>query len=224
MDTHLNADFTVPVAIDTNAMAWVPSPSPGVDRRMLDRIGDEVAIATSIVRYAPGGSFSPHRHDLGEEFLVLSGVFSDEHGDYPAGTYVRNPPGSAHAPRTAGGCVIFVKLRQMAATDSAHVVLRSEGAVSEPIDDRGAQRTLLHACPHAREVVAIESLPPGYAGPLEACERGEEILVLGGELRDDRGVYDPGFWIRRPAGISRRLSSGPGARYWVKRGRIAQPL
>lgn len=224
MDTLLNADFTVPVVIDTNAVAWSPSPSPGVDRRMLDRIGGEVAVATSIVRYAPGGSFSAHRHDGGEEFLVLEGVFSDEFGDYPAGTYVRNPPGSAHAPHTAGGCTIFVKLRQMAPTDSARIVLESEAMVSEPIDSHGAHRTLLYACPHAREVVAIERLPAGYAGPLEVCDRGEEIFVLEGELQDDKGLYGPGFWIRRPAGVTRRLSSGPGARYWVKRGRNEQPL
>ena len=65
---------------------------------MLDRIGDEVARATSIVRYAPGSSFARHEHAKGEEFLVLEGIFSDDSGDYPAGFYVRNPPGSGHTP------------------------------------------------------------------------------------------------------------------------------
>lgn len=113
MDELLNADFAQRAVINSNAEPWQPSPSPGVDRRKLDRIGGEVARATSIVRYAPNSSFPPHRHDEGEEFLVLSGVFSDEHGDYPAGTYIRNQPGSVHAPRTGPGCIIFVKLRQM---------------------------------------------------------------------------------------------------------------
>jgi hypothetical protein len=63
---------------------------------MLDRIGDEVARATSIVRYAPASHFSPHVHDGGEEFLVLEGTFQDEHGDYPVGSYVRNPPTSVN--------------------------------------------------------------------------------------------------------------------------------
>src|SRR5689334_19491242 len=105
---RLNADFAKRVAV--HAAPWTPSPMPGVARRMLDRLGDEVARATSIVRYAPGSSFSPHVHGGGEEFLVLDGVFSDEHGDCPAGTYVRNPPTSAHTPGTAAGCTIFVKL------------------------------------------------------------------------------------------------------------------
>ncbi len=95
---EVNADFSQRVVLDTNALDWIPSPLPGVDRRMLDRIGNEVARATSIVRYAPGSSFSAHTHSGGEEFLVLDGVFSDEHGDYGPGFYVRNPVGSAHTP------------------------------------------------------------------------------------------------------------------------------
>ena len=70
-------------------MEWIASPAGGVDRKMLDRIGDEKARATSIVRYAADSAFPEHEHPLGEEFYVLEGVFSDEHGDYPAGTYVQ---------------------------------------------------------------------------------------------------------------------------------------
>src|SRR6516164_811579 len=109
----INADFTQRIVIATETMPWIPSPQAGVERRMLDRIGSEVARATSLVRYAAASSFPAHEHALGEEFLVLNGVFSDEHGDYPAGTYIRNPPLSRHAPRTAPGCTILVKLRQM---------------------------------------------------------------------------------------------------------------
>ncbi len=83
---------------------------PGVERRMLERDGDEVARATSLVRFAPNSAFSAHRHGGGEEFLVLEGVFSDESGDFPAGTYARNPVGSRHVPSSELGCVIFVKL------------------------------------------------------------------------------------------------------------------
>jgi len=79
---------------------------------MLDRIGDEVARATTIVRYAPNSHFSSHVHSGGEEFIVLEGVFQDEHGDFPAGSYVRNPPTSSHTPGSEPGCVIFVKLWQ----------------------------------------------------------------------------------------------------------------
>jgi anti-sigma factor ChrR (cupin superfamily) len=104
---EIRSDFQQREVVYTPDLPWSPSPLPGVDRRMLDRVGDEVARATSIVRYEPGSRFSAHTHDLGEEFLVLEGIFSDEHGDYPTGTYVRNPPGSSHRPYTVDGCTIF---------------------------------------------------------------------------------------------------------------------
>ncbi len=139
---RINADFSQRVVIATNEMPWIPSPQAGVERRMLDRIGGEVARATSLVRYAPASTFPEHGHALGEEFLVLNGVFSDEHGDYPAGTYVRNPPLSHHSPRTAPGCTILVKLRQMALSEKTRLVVDSNTATMAP---GGASRTD-HVC------------------------------------------------------------------------------
>jgi len=118
---NLHADFTERVLLHGDEIAWQASPMKGVERRMLDRIGDEIARATSIVRYAPGSSFSPHVHTGGEEFLVLEGVFQDEHGDFPAGAYIRNPPESRHRPGSASGCTIFVKLWQFDPADRSHV-------------------------------------------------------------------------------------------------------
>ena len=83
---NLNEDFTQRVVSHAADAEWLPSPLPGVERRMLDRVGGEVARATSIVRYLPGARFARHVHGGGEEILVLEGVFFDERGDYPAGT------------------------------------------------------------------------------------------------------------------------------------------
>ncbi|TMK03349.1 MAG: cupin [Alphaproteobacteria bacterium] len=118
---RINADFTKRASVHAGESEWVKSPMPGVERRMLDRVGDEVARATSIVRYAPGTAFSPHSHLGGEELFVLDGIFQDERGDYPAGSYVRNPPTSRHTPRSQAGCTIFVKLFQFDPADCAHV-------------------------------------------------------------------------------------------------------
>ena len=90
---NVNADLSQRAVVDSEQLPWVDSPLKGVQRRMLERDGDEVARATSIVRYAPESAFSAHSHGAGEEFLVLEGVFSDEHGDFGPGMYVRNPPG-----------------------------------------------------------------------------------------------------------------------------------
>ena len=94
----INADFTKRAVVRPDDVDWIPSPMAGVERKMLDRIGEEVARATSIVRYAPDSYFEEHTHGGGEEFFVLDGVFSDQYGDYPAGTYVRNPIGTKHRP------------------------------------------------------------------------------------------------------------------------------
>jgi hypothetical protein len=120
---ELNADFTKRAVMHGAAMPWQASPIPGVERKMLDRIGDEVARATTIVRYAPKSHFSSHTHGGGEEFLVLEGVFQDEHGDYPVGTYVRNPPASHHTPASATGCIILVKLWQFTPEDRTQIVI-----------------------------------------------------------------------------------------------------
>ena len=66
---------------------------------------------TALVRWAPDTRFNPHTHVGGEEILVLAGVFRDEHGAYPAGTWIRSPHLSHHRPFTeAEGATILVKV------------------------------------------------------------------------------------------------------------------
>lgn len=216
---RINADFTQRVVIPTDELPWIPSPQTGVERRLLDRIGGEVARATSLVRYAAASSFPEHEHALGEEFLVLSGVFSDEHGDYPAGTYVRNPPQSRHTPHTAPGCIIFVKLRQMPPSERERIVIDSSSAVWQTGEHPGLSRLPLYGA-DGGESVAMERLAPGAALGEMDCPAGEEILLLAGDLGDGHGSYSPGTWIRNPAGFSRALGSAKGATYWVKRGHL----
>jgi anti-sigma factor ChrR (cupin superfamily) len=213
----VNSDFTKRVVLATQALPWIASPQQGVERRMLDRVGGEVARATSLVRYAPASDFPVHEHALGEEFLVLDGVFSDEHGDYPTGTYVRNPPGSSHLPRTRPGCTIFVKLRQMLPAENRRVVIDTRASSWRPVES-GRQRLPLFAS--GEEFVALERLDAGAQLPDEEQAHGEEIFVLSGDLADSEGRYDPATWIRNPPGHRRALRSQHGAVYWVKRGHL----
>ena len=94
----INADFALKAVVHTQTMPWEKSPIEGVERKYLDRVGGEVAIASTVVKYAPNSSFTRHAHGGGEEILVLDGVFSDENGDYPSGSYLRKPPKSSHTP------------------------------------------------------------------------------------------------------------------------------
>ena len=144
----LNSDFRTRAAVHAARLNWTPSPIPGVDRRMLDRIGDEVARATSIVRYAPHSRFSAHTHGGGEEFLVLDGVFQDEHGDYPTGTYVRNPPTTSHTPGSEPGCTLFVKLWQFDPDDREPVRVDTSGLSFAPAPDVPGSN--LRCCTRAR--------------------------------------------------------------------------
>ena len=204
---NLNSDFTARAAVHAGRLDWTPSPIPGVDRRMLDRVGEEVARATSIVRYAPGSRFSPHTHGGGEEFLVLDGVFQDEGGDYPAGSYMRNPPGSAHRPGSEQGCVIFVKLWQFRRDDDAYVALR------------GADGTLFD---NGHEQVRLET----WAGDQDvelADPEGLELLVLDGSFSDATETFARHSWLRLPAGMDLRVRTGAeGARVWRKSGLLLQ--
>src|SRR5262249_10819370 len=154
----------------------------------------EVARATSLVRYASASAFPAHQHGLGEEFLVLDGIFSDEHGDYPKGTYVRNPPGSRHTPRTEPGCTILVKLRQMTPTERARVVIDASTGKWED-GTPGFARLRLHDAADTGEHVALERLAPGAHLAEVDCPDGEEIFLLSGSLRDEYGNYRTGAWI-----------------------------
>ena len=217
----LNADFEQPVAVHAGELEWRASPMPGVSRRMLDRIGDEVARATSIVRYDAGSAFSAHTHGGGEEFFVLEGVFQDEHGDYPAGTYVRNPPGSSHTPASKDGCVIFVKLLQFDPADKSHVIVDTNKAAPVPHRDRPGVCVLpLFADDH--EDVRVEHWEPDAEVGLDVAG-GAELLVLDGSLRHGDEIFGRNGWIRLPVGARLQAVAGAqGARVLVKTGHLRE--
>ena len=214
---QLNTDLEQRVRIDAANLAWTPSPDGSVLRRMLSRDGAEVARATSIVQYPPGSRFPRHEHALGEEFLVLEGVFEDESGQFPAGTYVRNPPGSGHAPWSDGGCIIFVKLRQMQPDDRAHVVISPDS--SAWTTGERARHLALHE--DAFERVTLVDLEPGGGLSLENCAGGAEILVLAGACREGGESLSEGSWLRLPPGSDVAVSSDEGCRLYLKTGHLA---
>jgi len=217
---HLNADFTRRVVVHAARLDWVPSPMPGVHRRLLDRIGDEVARATSIVRYAPSSHFSPHVHDGGEEFLVLDGVFQDEHGDYPAGSYVRNPPTSRHTPGSSAGCTIFVKLWQFDPADRTEVRTTTAGQAFAPAEDRPSV-SVLPLFQDAVEQVCLEEWAPGAHIRIPA-PGGLELLVLDGSFDEQGERFTEQSWLRLPPGASFAGTAGPaGCRVWRKSGHLA---
>lgn len=217
----VNADFSERVIVHSQEMPWSPSPMAGVDRRPLDRVGQEVARATSIVRYAPGSHFSPHVHTGGEEFLVLDGVFQDEHGDFPEGSYIRNPPGSSHTPRSDEGCTIFVKLWQFEPADNEHVMIRTHDRSFVPYGDAtGVSNIELFDDP--LEKVCLFKLEAHAALSLDAI-KGLELLVLAGDLTEASDRLTQGSWLRLPVDSQANFVAGDqGARIWTKEGNLQQ--
>lgn len=185
---------------------------------MLDRVGAEQARATSIVRYAAGSRFPRHEHPGGEEILVLSGVFSDEGAQYPPGWYIRNPPGSGHAPFSDEGAVIFVKLRQM--PDDEHRSVRIDTRdPSRWTTQRGRECCPLFA--DHLEQVSIERVGRG-ARVFDEKVEAAEMLVLEGSLHEGAQRYVAGSWIRLPSGLYPEFTAGEtGASLYLKTGRAA---
>ena len=216
---NLNDNFELRAVCRAEDAQWQPSPLPGVERWMLDRVGGEVARATSVVRYAPGSQFSRHVHGGGEEILVLDGVFSDETGDHPAGTYLRNPPGSAHAPFSREGCTLFVKLWQFAADDLAPLRIDTRSAPWRQGLVPGLTVLPLHE--HDGVSTALVRWAPHTVFQPHSHPGGEEILVLEGVFSDDQGAYGAGSWLRSPRWSRHAPFTGAeGALIWVKVGHL----
>jgi len=216
---ELNSDFTKRAVVHGDCLEWQPSPMAGVERRMLDRIGDEVARATSIVRYAPNSKFSSHIHSGGEEFIVLEGVFQDEHGDYPIGSYIRNPPQSSHTPGLEDGCVIFVKLRQFNSSDRTEVKtqIKDIPAVADPHRTGVSIKPLFE---DEREEVQIELWKPDTEVIIDA-PNGAELLVLEGSFTEGEDNFRPQSWLRLPINSIATAKTGTqGAKVWLKTGHL----
>ncbi|MCT0224928.1 cupin domain-containing protein [Synechococcus sp. CS-1328] len=215
---ELHADLAQRVMLDTTSLPWTPSPLAGVERRLLDRLGGEVARATSIVRYAPCSRFDRHSHGGGEEILVLQGTFSDEAGDHPVGTYLRNPTGSSHAPFSTEGCTLLVKLHQMHPADQQTVGIATPSVDWLPGLVPGLEVMPLHA--FGSEHVALVRWAPGTVFQPHGHPGGEEILVLEGVFQDEQGTYPAGSWLRNPPGSVHRPWSDSGCTIWVKTGHL----
>jgi len=220
---EINADFARRAVVHGAGLPWIPSPMAGVERRMLDRIGDEVARATSIVRYAPHSHFARHTHGGGEEFLVLDGVFQDEHGDFPAGSYIRNPPTTSHEPGSEPGCVILVKLWQFDPADRTQLRIDT-GARSFIAAEQRPGVEIMPLFADAREDVRLELWAPRAEIALD-LPGGGEFFVLEGSFAESGENFTPQSWLRLPAtGRLHAVAGARGCKLWVKTGHLAGPI
>jgi len=216
----IHGDLAVRARADTARMPWTPSPSGTVWRKRVHLVGPpESGQVTSVVRYEPSSTFHAHDHPDGEEILVLEGVFSDEHGDWPAGTYLVNPEGFRHAPFSKPGCTLFVKLRQLPGRARRHVALDTNALAWAPSARPGVATKLLYAQEGFRDVARLERLAPGADAGVVAYPEGAELFVLDGAFADETGEHGRGTWLRFPVGSTHQpRASAAGCTLYVKTG------
>jgi anti-sigma factor ChrR (cupin superfamily) len=222
--SNLRADVRRLEVAHTDEMPWAPAPVPDVWRKRLELSGPpEAGRVTSLVRYAPGSRFPSHPHPDGEEILVLDGVFSDEHGDFPAGTFLMNPTGFEHSPFSKEGCTLFVKLRQSPGARQ-HVIVDTTRAAWHEHATPGVSQVPLYSDPAFPERIHLTRVASGVSvGPVH-FPAGEEIFVLEGAFRDEHGSYRAGSWLRFPPGASHTLTSVSGCTLYVKQGHLLAPF
>ena len=219
----VNADFALKAVMNTQDMNWEPSPVPGVERKYLDRVGGEVAIASTVVKYSANSSFTRHTHDGGEEILVLEGVFSDEFGDYPVGSYLRNPPKSSHTPFSKEGCTLFVKLRHFHPDDLETVRIDTSTATWYPGTVPGLSVMPLHEFDGVGTAL-VKWAPDTIFNP-HVHPGGEEIFVIKGVFYDEHDSYPTGTWIRSPRYSKHApFTKSEGALIYVKTGHLDNPI
>ena len=212
-------DRSIRVSVNTSLMSWERSPAAGVERKKLEREAAESGQVTSVVRYAAGSRFRAHMHPAGEEIFVLEGVFEDEHGQYPAGSYIRNPPGSSHAPGTVEGCILLVKLNMFQPDDLTSLKMDAHSVNWLPGLVNGLSVMPLHS--FREESTALVRWQAGTRFQPHVHPRGEEIFVLDGVFEDEKGVYDKGTWLRSPPGSIHTPYSTKGCTILVKTGHIS---
>lgn len=215
----LNGELDRRINVDSHTLDWEESPGGEVLRKRLHRVGPaESGQVTSLVRYQPGSQFPSHRHPEGEEILVLEGVFSDEHGDWPAGSYLLNPEGFAHSPFSTQGCLLFVKLRQFPGHDREHVIRDTQSAQWRSSVRRGVYWQKLYAqAPYSDHMRLERWSRPGDVGLLN-FPQGAELFVLNGRFSDEHGSYGKHTWLRLPPGCSLTPEGNETCELYIKEG------
>ncbi|MCU7816478.1 MAG: cupin domain-containing protein [Candidatus Thiodiazotropha sp. (ex Rostrolucina anterorostrata)] len=217
-ENEIDGDLTIPAILETSHLVWEASPALGVQRKRLELIGQSLPQLTTLVCFAPGSNFAVHTHDGGEEFLVLSGIFSDASGDYKAGSYVRNPPGTRHAPFTRDGCTILVKLRQFQPGDNRQCSIDTRQADTNLWHEElaGIKSLMLHNY-RDEQVQLLRPLPDTLMAAYNFYT-GVEIFVTEGRLSIDQRDMSAGCWLRYPLASRLKLQTEEGCLLYVKQG------
>ena len=218
IDMQLNNDLSRVVVLNTAEIPWQASPDGAVLLRMLEQECAAGMRTTFLVRYQPGTHLTSHTHEKGEEIIVLEGNFSDEQGAYPAGCYIKTPPGSTHAPYSEAGCTLLIKQSHMQPDDMERVVVDVQSSTWYPGMVGGL--SVLPLSEFKGEHSALVKWQPGTVFNPHRHWGGEEIYVLEGVFEDEFGRYPAGTWLRNPHMSQHAPFSKEGCTIFVKVGHL----
>jgi hypothetical protein len=219
---QINADMSKLVSMDTNSMKWQESPSGTVWRKRLHLVGpSEAGQVTSLVMYEANADFHAHAHPGGEEILVLGGTFSDERGDFTAGTYLLNPEGYEHTPFSKDGGVIFVKLKQYPGDSRNQIVVQTQNKEWIESTVPGVSIKMLYSEHNYPEETSLQKWNKGASPGKLSYSQGAEIFILKGSIQDEFGLHSEMSWLRYPAGAEHTPSSPEGCEIYIKRGGVS---
>jgi anti-sigma factor ChrR (cupin superfamily) len=215
----IHGDLKALCSQDTAKMAWTASPSGTVWRKRVHLVGPaESGQVTSVVRYERNSNFPEHDHPGGEEILVLDGIFSDQQGDWPAGTFLLNPEGFRHAPFSRDGCVLLVKLRQYPGPDRLQVATNTDLLAWQQTAIHGVSSKPLYTQNGYTDCVELQKWEADTDPGVTGYPGGAEIFVISGSFADENGRYTEGYWLRFPCDATHHPHTSTGCTLYVKKG------
>lgn len=221
----VNADLLELVTIDSSQLPWRSAGIPGVSEKVFERIGAGAAAReTALLRLDPRtivpGGVAQCRIDM----LVLAGSVELLGLRRTAGMFVRVPVGTEIDLRSADGATVLVKKRGERASGEPIALDTHDRANWAAWGGRGSEKAQLYEAGLLPEASWVGFMLPDLTIPEHDHAGGEEIFILEGEIRDERGLYGPGAWVRFPIGVRHTpVSLSQGCRMLVREG-DAHPL
>ena len=204
---EVNADLLELVTVRADALPWAPTGTPGVTAKVLERIASGPdARETAILRLEPGAVLAPEVVQCRVDLFVLEGTLEVGGEARSARYFARFAPGREIGLRSAGGAAVMIKKR--AGAGGADIEIdTADRANWAAWGGRGSEKAQIYDPGELAEASWVGFMLPDLTIPEHAHSGGEEIFILEGELRDERGLYGPGTWVRFPVGVTHTPTS-----------------
>lgn len=221
----VNANLLELVTIDSGLAPWHGVGVPGVSEKVFERIcSGAAARETALLRLDPRATVPGGVAQCRIDLLVLAGSVDLGGLHHTAGMFVRVPVGTEIDLRSNEGATVLLKKRGGSASGESIVLDTQDRANWAAWGGRGSEKAQLYDPGLIREASWVGYMLPDLTIPEHDHAGGEEIFILQGELRDERGLYGPGVWIRFPIGLRHTPTSlSEGCRMLVREG-DAYPL